>query len=646
MKFFIPEYQRGYRWKTRQVLDLLEDIQEFITNTPGGMYCLQPLVVKKKEQHNDETLLDNVKKAQNIQEVKNLLAEKWEVVDGQQRLTTLYILIKYLNNNVPFYQIDYATRDKSLVYLNKIETQETKEDAKQYIDFFHMQNTYEQINKWFEGKNKEEKTSFLNAIINRTEFIWYECAEDPIEVFTRLNIGKISLTNSELVKALFLNSSHFVSDQIRQNEIAVLWDRMEYALQKDEFWCFIHENGYEQPTRIDFILELLVKLKNEKKNGKGKKKQTDDSKDDFNWMVNDKDLDSDHYRTFRYFYHLFKKNKDQENLVNKIWGEVKRVFDELVEWYNDNECYHYIGFLVHDAERKGNTFDFKTLIDNWRQSENKEAFKSKQLKEPIIKILQNKETNNLDKQYEMDKNSSKTLCYPLLLLFNIQSIVDKNNKFKKDGKFDALDFERFPFNLFKKENGWDIEHIAANTESSFPTEKDRLQFLEYVKQSTVISDDLKERVESYIEKHKSVGDLDKKTDADSTFNIIRKEIEEGTLDDNKRNKVWNFCLLDQSTNRSYGNSIFALKRKEILLRERGLDINGQPLSNDDNDKTKKRRVFIPKCTLNAFTKFYNQDSKDLSVWGKEDAEAYRKAIHLTLKDFDVNYKDCQTSISI
>lgn len=265
MNFFIPEYQRGYRWKTRQVLDLLEDIQEFITNTPGGMYCLQPLVVKNKEKLNEEELLDNVRSAQSIQEVKNQLAEKWEVVDGQQRLTTLYILIKYLNNNTPLYQIDYATRDKSRDFLNKIGTPDTKEDAKKYIDYLHMQNTYEQIKKWFEGKSKEEKTSFLNAIINRTEFIWYECKEDTIEVFTRLNIGKISLTNSELVKALFLNSSHFVSNQIRQNEIAVLWDRMEYALQKDEFWCFIHENGYEQPTRIDFILELLVKLKNEER---------------------------------------------------------------------------------------------------------------------------------------------------------------------------------------------------------------------------------------------------------------------------------------------------------------------------------------------------------------------------------------------
>lgn len=644
MNFFIPEYQRGYRWKTRQVLDLLEDIQEFITNTPGGMYCLQPLVVKNKEKLNEEELLDNVRSAQSIQEVKNQLAEKWEVVDGQQRLTTLYILIKYLNNNTPLYQIDYATRDKSRDFLNKIGIPDKKEEAQQYIDYLHMQNTYEQIKKWFEGKSKEEKTSFLNAIINRTEFIWYECKENTIEVFTRLNIGKISLTNSELVKALFLNSSHFVSNQIRQNEIAVLWDRMEYALQKDEFWCFIHEDGYEQPTRIDYILELLVKLKNEEKNGKGKKKQTDDSKDDFNWKVNERDLGGDHYRTFRYFYHLFKNNKDKDNIVNKIWDEVKRIFDELVEWYNDNECYHYIGFLVHDAERKGHTFDFKTLIEDWRKSNNKDDFKSKQLKEPIKSILQYKETNNLDKQYEMDKNSSKTLCYPLLLLFNIMSIVDKNNRFKKDGKFDALDFERFPFNLFKKEKGWDIEHIAPNTESSFPTENDRLQFLSYVKESEGISEELKQEVQNYISVHEKANDKEKKTEADSSFINIRKKIEEGTLDDNERNKVWNFCLLDQSTNRSYGNSIFALKRKEILLRERGLDINGQPLVNDENDKTKKRRVFIPKCTLNAFTKFYNPDSKDLSVWGEKDAQAYRKAIYLTLKDFEVTYKDCQTGI--
>ena len=621
MSFFIPEYQRGYRWKTRQVLDLLDDIDEFMKNNSGGMYCLQPLVVKKRPAKDKQDLLAEIKTKlsaekeaeKKIQDIKDLLTEQWDVVDGQQRLTTLFILIKYLDNK-PYYQIEYATRGGSSKFLQEI----NKDAALNNIDYMHIFNTYTQIDNWFDGK-RDKKVSFRDTIINRTEFIWYECDEDPIEVFTRLNIGKISLTNSELVKALFLNSSNFASDKIRQNEIAVLWDRMEYALQKDEFWCFIHEDGYDQPTRIDFILELLVKLKNLKENN-------DKEKNDkgIDWYVKPKDLGDDHYKTFRYFYNLFKINKDKQDLFKNVWDEVKNIFDIFVEWYNDNECYHYIGFLVHNEERKKKIFDsvWKLLLE-WERSVDKGDFKRK-LKDKITEIIKINKRHLLDKQYEVNDNESKTNCYPLLLLFNIQTIVEKNNRFKEDGKFDALDFERFPFNLFKKEKGWDIEHIAPNTPHEFETNQERKEWLELVKSW---KPELKKDIERCIK--------DLENDLDTDFDLLLDKLEEGTLDKNERNKVWNFCLLDQSTNRSYGNSIFALKRKEILLRERGLDVDGNPLNHTANDKAKKRRVFIPACTLNAFTKFYSPEAKDLSVWGEEDADKYKEAIFQTLQSFGV-----------
>ena len=46
MNFFIPSYQRGYRWTEQQVKDLLNDIKEFIDNGTNNIYCIQPLVVK------------------------------------------------------------------------------------------------------------------------------------------------------------------------------------------------------------------------------------------------------------------------------------------------------------------------------------------------------------------------------------------------------------------------------------------------------------------------------------------------------------------------------------------------------------------------------------------------------------------------
>ncbi|HGF7372278.1 TPA: DUF262 domain-containing protein, partial [Vibrio cholerae] len=76
LSFFIPAYQRGYRWSKRQVTELLNDVYEFCLNknkTEQDFYCLQPVVVKAR-------------------------GDQWELVDGQQRLTTILIILGYFNS--------------------------------------------------------------------------------------------------------------------------------------------------------------------------------------------------------------------------------------------------------------------------------------------------------------------------------------------------------------------------------------------------------------------------------------------------------------------------------------------------------------------------------------------------------------------
>src|SRR5258708_13655069 len=103
-RFFIPFYQRGYRWTPQEVKDLLDDIHEF---TPGQIagsgektwYCLQPIIVKQRE-------------------------DKWDVVDGQQRLTTIFLIWHHLNENVgpgrrkKLFELQYDTSQGSSDYLN------------------------------------------------------------------------------------------------------------------------------------------------------------------------------------------------------------------------------------------------------------------------------------------------------------------------------------------------------------------------------------------------------------------------------------------------------------------------------------------------------------------------------------------------
>ena len=46
--FFIPDYQRGYRWDKKQIFQLLSDLYLFFKPSgKGSFYCLQPVIVKK-----------------------------------------------------------------------------------------------------------------------------------------------------------------------------------------------------------------------------------------------------------------------------------------------------------------------------------------------------------------------------------------------------------------------------------------------------------------------------------------------------------------------------------------------------------------------------------------------------------------------
>ena len=53
MQFIIPDYQRGYRWDDTQATQMLNDIREFYSSRnkkeAGEFYCLQPVVIRKRE---------------------------------------------------------------------------------------------------------------------------------------------------------------------------------------------------------------------------------------------------------------------------------------------------------------------------------------------------------------------------------------------------------------------------------------------------------------------------------------------------------------------------------------------------------------------------------------------------------------------
>ncbi len=181
-QFFIPHYQRGYRWTKQQVEDLLNDIDAFNPKEIPGIpdektfYCLQPVVLKKC---NDEIKLQN-----------ELKGNWYEVIDGQQRLTTIYLIIHYANEmwtgkkKTPEIALSYETREESVEVLKniKVETDNTVFINKKYIDYYHITSAYSTIHEWVQNyqiiKDKPfDEDDFKKKFKTNAKIIWYEVSQ-------------------------------------------------------------------------------------------------------------------------------------------------------------------------------------------------------------------------------------------------------------------------------------------------------------------------------------------------------------------------------------------------------------------------------------------------------------------------------------
>ena len=550
--FFIPTYQRGYRWDEKQVTELLEDVYEFIQkgNTQTGeFYCLQPIVVKKRN--------DN----------------RYDVIDGQQRLTTFLIIQKYLQKRT--YKIEYASREGSSDFLDNITdyVENGKELANNNIDFFFMTKAYNTVKNWFETVVEENEDytlpdEFSTYLGKYCKVIWYEVEDDADSesIFTRLNIGKIPLTNAELIKALFLRKSNFdtVGDAIylKQLEIAAEWDNIENTLQDDKVWYFINPKYTETPaTRIEFIFDII-------------------SRKSENSYVN---------YTFLEFSKMFEADP---NAIDQVWKNIKNHFRVIMEWYEDQQFFHLIGFLT--SSNSGVTVT-KLIKEYFSHNYKKTEFKNYIIQQ-IKEYFDGTDIESLSYDYPYDKNTIKDI----LLLFNVITVMKKNSA-----------YSRFPFDSYNK-NAWSLEHIHAQNTDGMGGSK--VIWLAW------IDEHLKSFRQFTAKKYKEVVEMLEKIDRDKldkeTFDTLFFEICLMIQDDYGVNlhSIDNLALLDKNANSSISNNFFDVKRSMIIEKDR----NGE---------------FIPVCTRNVFLKYYSEDPSQIHYWSESDRRDYLNKIKATIAPY-------------
>ncbi len=410
-KFFVPSYQRGYRWGFDEIRALLNDILEFQDNNETKKYYIQPLIVKKKEDGS------------------------FEVVDGQQRLTTLYVFMKIvaqeIRSAVPVFELIYQTRKESETFLKNL-SDKTEVD-KSNIDFYYISHAYKTIDAWLEEQeDKSVAIQKMNSKIRTSvSFIWYELPleSSPIEVFTKVNLGRIPLTNAELIKALFLSQDNFdllELNRIGENEqrqMAMEWERIEQGLQDDSFWYFLNELD-QSGTRIDLLFELLA--------------------DEYNENLNISRQQN--YFSFLVFSKYLEDKKNKRIYIKEIWDKIKSLYEEFCDWYKDLNKYHIIGYLIASGK---SIHELRALTRNKRKSEiNKSLLEA--IKQQVR--LDEKHLDLIKGEFLTSNNKKK--IRKLLFLFNIATLVCKSEK-----------QYRFPFDIYKKE-GWDIEHIHATADKT------------------------------------------------------------------------------------------------------------------------------------------------------------------------------------
>jgi len=539
--FCVPDYQRGYRWGQDEVRRLLDDIQEAGTSK----YYLQPVVVKPMEDG------------------------RWELVDGQQRLTTLYLILqsikKYFPESAPRYTLAYETRPGSAEYLDDPQERASEEN----IDYFHMYQAFTVIQAWFEEQANATLAAInlYQALTSTVYVIWYEAPTasefDSRALFTRLNVGRIPLTDAELVKASLLSRIE------RKHETAAQWDSVERDLWSLEVWAFATGSSTGGATRIELLLDTIADSISEKQ------------------LVHRAPFET--FETLR--PHIAADPQE-------LWDQVVDLHSLVLGWYDDRNLFHKIGYLI--AATHATFFDLVALARGTAKSTFEDALDAR-----------------IAKSLDLSWHGVAALTYGsaktgrALLLMNVETVRGNEHS-----------FERYSFSAHSRRL-WSLEHIHAQNSQGLNTVKQWTAWLKEHRRALDALDispaeraDVRGRIDAALP-----------TISSDTFEPLHLELvalftsspdsdeTDGPEDADREeiDSIANLALLARDDNSVLNNSVFEVKRRYMIA----LDQKGS---------------YIPVCTRNVFLKYYDTSSgaQQIHFWGPRDREAYLKAMRTIL----------------
>lgn len=542
-RFYVPAYQRGYRWGAHEVGKLLDDIWEGRERP----YYLQPVVVRR-------------------------LDDKWELVDGQQRLTTLYLIYQYMADegfkvSGAKWTMEYQTRGELAGYLRTPDPERSDDN----IDFYHVNEAYQCIRTWFANVGDDAQfvaDELYRALHKFVNVIWYQAPHDvdATTLFTRLNVGRIVLTDAELVKALLLAELGKLPGPTNPAlQTAVEWDSIERDLRDPELWAFITGRSSGVATHIDLLLDTLAGVPSTGE---------------------------------RLPFQTFDALRDRIAAAPEaFWGQVVHLHALVMGWHYSRDLFHKIGYLV-----RRNATSLERLV----------PLADPQPKSEFEAVLDGMIRGDLgltaDELCDLEYQGAKT--ERVLLLMNVETIRRRVHS-----------TERFSFRELAA-GRWSLEHIHAQNAKQLPRRADVWATWLSLHQRALaglgdVPAEVKAQLTARID-HVLASEQAPVKGAD--FDALERELTAalstgGDATAVAVDSIANLALIDGGDNSALSNSVFAVKRNEILERDR----NGS---------------FIPVCTRDVFLKYYSPgEEHQAHFWSIDDRTHYLAAMVRTVADY-------------
>lgn len=528
--FNIPDYQRGYKWNASDATKLLDDLKKFEESNlkDGDFYCLQ-----------------------NITLVPNPDGKSLNVVDGQQRLTTLYILLSYYKNckssevedlkdfsNVLKYSIRESTAKKLEELNGKTDWDIINTSSAGHRDEFYILAVAESIKTWFSLNSLKFDTVWnkLKLIVNKIE------GKSEETIFANINGDKVPLDGADLVRAILMTKSAKekfadLKSTEKTNEFRVRmgieidginqwWSNEEVKIYYAQFISGAIQN--DDLFKKDFPINLLYKIF-------------------YEVYKNDKKL-KNNVKNFSFDFFEYGTDFD-DNAGNNYYEMYQKILSlhlTLKDWYNNSEIYHLLGYLFFNFKGE---ISLEEIWKEWESSNSKHDFTEK-LKNMISDELEKFVEEEVEGK-EQERSRRKEL---LRQIEDIKSDwYDNSNTEKLLPLMDVIYFienqkkERLPVDYFKKA-GEQKEHIMCQhprktNEGQEFTVGEAAAFIEalnFTDEDIAITRKLDNLIPN--------DNKDKKLSPE-VVEEFEKELHDYCL-----NSLGNIVLLDSHVNESYGNA--------------------------------------------------------------------------------------------